>query len=214
MNKKNPKADLRSYHTLFTQTGIIIALLFMIAAVRMHLPSNDEGPDFSPKPEIGLIIDLPPEIPPENPPAPLKPLIPAEKPNDFPIDDEPIEFPEFNIGDKIELPPPPVDDKKEVYEPFMIEVLPKMQGGIEAFYKELEYPRTAQDNGIEGRVTVKFVVNKNGEIEHPEIVRSVGGGCDEEVLRVIKMMKFSPGIQNGNFVNVKMHQTVNFRLNN
>ena len=214
MNKKNPKADLRSYHTIFTQTGIIIALLFLIAATKVDIQSEKKGCICTPEFEPPMIIDLPPEIPPENPPAPLKPFVPIEKPDNAPIDDDPIDFPEFDLTDMYEMLPPPSDEKVDIYEPFMIEVHPAMSGGTEAFYKLLNYPKRAQDAGIEGRVSVKFVVNEKGEVENPEIVRGIGGGCDEEVLRVIKLMKFTPGIQNGTFVKVKMHQTVNFRLNN
>ena len=53
-----------------------------------------------------------------------------------------------------------------------------------------------------------------GEVENPQIIRGIGGGCDEEVLRVIKKMKFSPSIQNGIVVKVKIYQSVRFQLKN
>ena len=84
-----------------------------------------------------------------------------------------------------------------------------MTGGLKKFYSEI-----ARKTGIDGIVIVQFIVNKMGEVESPQIIRGIGGGCDEEVLRVIKKMKFSPGIQNGILVNVKMSQSVRFQLKN
>ena len=72
----------------------------------------------------------------------------------------------------------------------------------------------AKRAAIEGKVIVQFTVNKLGEVENPEILRGIGGGCNEEVLRVLKKMKFSPGIQNDRPVNVRVTQTVVFKLTN
>ena len=68
--------------------------------------------------------------------------------------------------------------------------------------------------GISEKIFVEFVIDKQGNVTRPTIIRGIGGGCNEEVLRVIKLVKFTPGIQNGNFVQVKMRQAVNFKLEN
>ncbi|MEQ9265471.1 MAG: energy transducer TonB, partial [Balneolaceae bacterium] len=85
-------------------------------------------------------------------------------------------------------------------------------GGMQSLYNEINYPDLAKRIGTEGRVYVQFIVNEKGEVENPTIIRGIGAGCDEEVLRAIKLMTFTPGIQNGKFVKVRMQQPVVFKL--
>jgi protein TonB len=215
MLKKHPKADLRSYHTLFTEIGIIVALLFMIAATNADLKSKKSDPD-PPQPDPDIeVIDLPPTTPPDNPPAPIKPSVLIPVPNDEPIDEPSLEFPEFDIGgNNFALPDPPSDETNEDNIVEFLEFMPEIKGGLNELYSKINYPKAAQVAGIEGRVAVEFIVNDKGEVTNPRIIRSIGGGCDEEVLRVIKLMKFTPGIQNGRFVKVRMRQSVKFELQN
>ncbi|MBO6523439.1 MAG: energy transducer TonB [Balneolaceae bacterium] len=210
MIKKSPKADLRSKHTLFIEVGIICSLLFMIAATNIDFePKVIDISDIIPEPDFTPLI-LPPILPPDTPPPPIKPSVFNVLPQDSPIEPDPIDFGPTEFGDAIPLPPPPIklDNKFEL----LPEIMPEMKGGIAKLYSEIIYPKEAISVGIEGKVIVQFVVNKKGEIENPVILRGIGGGCDEEVMRVIKLMNFTPGIQNGNFVDVKMTQTVIFRL--
>ena len=211
MIKKNPKADLRSKHTIFVQLGIICSLLFMIAATNMNIKSQvDSTPEPIPEPDIDL-IDIPPIIPRDTPPPPMRPSVFNPIPNDNPIEPDPVDFDPIEFDGPITGPPPIIQD--DTFE-LLPEVMPTMKGGLEKLYREIEYPKQAMQIGIEGRVVVQFIVNKKGEVEEPVILRGIGGGCDEEVLRVIKLMKFTPGIQNGNFVKVKMAQTITFKLQN
>lgn len=77
--------------------------------------------------------------------------------------------------------------------------------------KNMRYPDEAREKGIEGRVTVTFVVNEDGTINNPKVVRSLGHGCDEEALRLVKNMPpWKPGRQNGKAVKVNFTQPVNF----
>jgi protein TonB len=72
----------------------------------------------------------------------------------------------------------------------------------------------ARETHIEGRVTIKFVVNEDGSISNAKVVRAIGGGCEEEALRVINSMpKWKPGKQNGKAVKVYFTLPVNFVLN-
>ncbi|MFV1883470.1 MAG: energy transducer TonB [Balneola sp.] len=212
MIKKTPKADLRSAHTIFVQIGIICSLLFMIAATNMNLESKPIG-SFELPPDIDVVvIDIPPIIPPDTPPPPMKPTVFNEIPNNDPIEPEPIDFGPTDFDDPIPIPLKP--DLKPDVDDFILtpEFMPEMKGGISKLYAEIGYPKQAKSAGIQGKVIVQFIVNKKGEVENPEILRGIGGGCDEEVLRAIKLMKFTPGIQNGNYVKVKMAQTVTFKL--
>ena len=78
------------------------------------------------------------------------------------------------------------------------DVLPEFPGGYAALTKYLSsnlvYPNKAKEKGIQGRVMVKFVVEEDGRTSHIEITQSLGGGCDEEVIRIIEQMpKWKPG---------------------
>jgi len=83
-----------------------------------------------------------------------------------------------------------------------VEKMPEFPGGqpelMKFLQKNLRYPPEAREKGIQGRVVTQFIVNEDGTISDVLILRSIGGGCDEEVLRIIGMMpKWDPGIQNG-----------------
>lgn len=94
---------------------------------------------------------------------------------------------------------------------------PEYEGGMEALYKYLteniHYPEQAKADGITGRVLVRFVVMDNGDIVNVEVARGIGGGCDEEAVRVVKAMpKWKPAVSNGKAVNVQYSLPINFKL--
>ena len=106
-------------------------------------------------------------------------------------------------------------DEGEVFE--IVEQNPSFPGGNEALMKwlnkNLKYPASAQDNGIQGRVLVQFVVNKDGSIVDPKVLRSVDPALDKEALRVVSAMpKWQPGKQRGKTVRVRFTLPVTFRL--
>ena len=79
--------------------------------------------------------------------------------------------------------------------------------------KNIKYPTISQENGVQGRVIVQFVVNRDGSIVDPVVVRGVDPYLDKEALRVISMMpKWKPGKQRGKAVRVKYTVPVMFRL--
>ncbi|MDP4276740.1 MAG: TonB family protein [Bacteroidota bacterium] len=92
-----------------------------------------------------------------------------------------------------------------------VEQMPQFPGGEEELLKfisgNLRYPSVAQEVGIEGRVIVRFVVSKNGDVEDVQVIRSLDPACDKEAIRVVKMMpKWIPGRQNGR--NVPVYYTI------
>jgi periplasmic protein TonB len=117
-------------------------------------------------------------------------------------------------------PPPPVVEEKDPDEDKVFEFVqqkPQFPDGDKALLKYLsenmKYPPIARENGIEGRVIVKFQVSKTGEISNAQVVRGIGGGCDEEALRVVRSMpRWSPGKNNGKPVNVNFTLPVTFKL--
>ena len=99
----------------------------------------------------------------------------------------------------------------------VVEQMPQFPGGETALLnnisKNLVYPKIAQENGIQGRVIVRFMVNKDGSISNIQIVRSLDPTCDKEAIRIIKSLpKFIPAKQNG--VNVAVWYTlpITFKL--
>jgi protein TonB len=107
------------------------------------------------------------------------------------------------------------DDEKPL---LVVEQNPEFSGGYEAMQKflrdKIQYPTLAQESGIQGTVFVQFVVSKTGKISNVKILRGIGGGCDEEAVRVVKdMPNWIPGRQNGQAVPVMFQIPVKFQLN-
>jgi len=108
----------------------------------------------------------------------------------------------------VEAPPPP----PQIFT--YVEQMPEPTVNPNEFLsKNLRYPEMAKENNIQGRVTVKFVVNEDGEVSDVQVVKGIGGGCDEEAKRVVqKMPKWKPGKQNGRPVKVYFTLPITFRL--
>ena len=86
-----------------------------------------------------------------------------------------------------------------------------MQGFFEFLYANIHYPERALRLGVQGKVFVQFVVNTDGSLTDLEVVRGIGGGCDEEALRVLKMAEpWNPGKQRGKPVRVRMILPIHF----
>ena len=104
------------------------------------------------------------------------------------------------------------EDTNEIYT--SVEVLPTFNGDYGKFLqKNLRYPPIARENNIQGRVIVNFVVEKDGSLTDIKVVRGIGGGCDEEAMRVIKSSpKWNPGVQNGRNVRVNYTIPIFFQL--
>ncbi|HJW31075.1 MAG TPA: TonB family protein [Saprospiraceae bacterium] len=118
-----------------------------------------------------------------------------------------------------EAPPaPPVLEEPKEEEPFTyVEQMPTFPDGQEAMYKyiydRIKYPAIARENGISGQVIVQFVVSKDGDIKNAKVMRGIGGGCNEEALRVVnEMPKWKPGKHNGRAVPVTFTLPIKFVL--
>lgn len=101
---------------------------------------------------------------------------------------------------------------QRVYEWEEVDRKPELLGSRDSLQAKIEYPEIARKAGIEGLVIVRFIVNKQGNLENLEVPRKIGGGCDEEALRVAQMARFRPGMHNGKFVNVRDSLVFEFRL--
>ena len=111
--------------------------------------------------------------------------------------------------------PEPKPEPEKVFE--VVEQMPSFPGGdkalLEYLSNNIKYPVVAQENGVQGRVVVSFVVEKDGSITDVKVVRSVDPSLDKEAQRVVKSMpKWIPGKQNGSAVRVKYNVPVSFKL--
>ena len=80
--------------------------------------------------------------------------------------------------------------------------------------ENIKYPEAAKKQGIQGTVYVSFVVEKDGTVSNVKLLKGIGGGCDEESIRIVKgMPKWKPGIQNGKTVRVLFNMPIYFKLN-
>ena len=99
----------------------------------------------------------------------------------------------------------------------VVEQMPVPPGGMEGWNKyiaeNLKYPKTAKEAKIEGTVYLVFIVDKEGNIANPEILRGIGGGADEEAIRLVKNSpKWTPASQRGEVLNVQMRLPIRFQL--
>ncbi len=94
---------------------------------------------------------------------------------------------------------------------------PKPPGGMDGWFTHiatnLKYPTTARTKKIEGTVILKFIIEKDGSISETQVLRGIGGGCDEEALRVLKLSpNWTPGIKDDQPVRTEMRLPIRFKL--
>ena len=93
-----------------------------------------------------------------------------------------------------------------------VDEMPEIVGGIEELYSHLTYPDRAVRGGIEGRVVLQFVIDENGQVHNPEILRDIGAGCGEAAIEAVQKVEFTPGRQNGQAVSVLYSLPITFQL--
>lgn len=121
------------------------------------------------------------------------------------------------IGPAITGNPTSTNENMELHTLDGIENYPEFPGGHSAFTKflsrNLKYPGIAVEKGIEGKVLISFIIEKNGRLSNIKILRGIGSGCDEEAIRVLeKSPEWKPGIQNKQKVRVAYTLPINFSL--
>lgn len=120
----------------------------------------------------------------------------------------------------VNVPPPPVEKKEEVKQVVenkvfdIAEQMPSFKGNVNQWLaSNLSYPAVAAENGVQGRVIVQFVVEKDGSVSNVQVVRSVDPALDREAVRVVKSMpRWNPGMNNGQPARVKYTLPVTFKL--
>lgn len=219
LERKKPVVDLRRSYVINIQVGLIITLLGFITAFNVNLDLRPDL-DFSEREqeiiEMEEIVQTQQET---TPPPPPRPPQPEPVP-----DDEIMEDLFFDLDTDLDLdapldlpPPPPPEEEEEEYEPEIFQVvedMPEPIGGLDAIYRNIRYPEAARRAGIEGRVIVQFIVDENGNVTNPTILRGIGAGCDEAAIAAIQSVQWTPGRQRGRPVKVQFQVPIMFRLSN
>ncbi|MFY0607273.1 MAG: energy transducer TonB [Cyclobacteriaceae bacterium] len=222
--KKNPNVDLEKKSGLLMNIGFTVSLLCVILAFEWRTYDDSGLVDLGQiSDDFEDIMEIPPtEQPPPPPPKIQLPEI-IEVPDEEEIEEEievelDVEVTEETVIEDIVFEE--VVEEEEVDEVFtIVEDQPEFPGGMAAFYKfvgdNMDYPSQARRMGIEGRVYVQFVVDKDGTVTEVKAVKGIGAGCDEEAEKVLKMSpKFKPGKQRGRSVKVRMVLPIIFKLSN
>ena len=223
--KKSPKADLQNKRGLFLEIGLALSLLLMIGAFAWNQKEKKiEKIDLNIAPVEEEIIEIthqdqkPPEQPVAKPIAVVSDILNIVK-NDTKITSE-ITFDDFSEDAVVAVAPAKVTEEKvEDDAPFLIaEEMPSFMGGdlntFRAWVQErLNYPTIAAENGISGRVTLTFVIERDGSLTNIEVVSTPDRSLSEEAVRVLKTSpKWTPGKQRSAPVRVKYTLPVEFRL--
>lgn len=215
--RKKPDADLRNYYTVFWELGLLVTLVVCIIIVRVDITSYGPEEYTIDEQEIVEMEEIIQTRQIETPPPPPRPPVPVEVPNDEIIEDVDIDISaDLDFGGQLSMPPPPppADDEEEEDFFVVVEDMPELIGGLEGLQRQIRYPEMARRAGIEGRVFIQFIVNERGEVENPQVIRGIGGGADEEALRVVSQAQFRPGMQRGRPVRVQYSLPIFFRLQN
>lgn len=225
-SKKTEKADLTKKTGLFFNIGLVVALLIAVFAFEYKVRDDSNVDDLARNNNIfEEIIDVPPtEQPPPPPPKVQQPQI-VEVPDETVIEEEieidmDNEITEETKVEVITIQPQEVEkeDPNEIF--LVVEETAQPQGGMNAFYEYVgkamqgKYPAQARRMGIEGRVFVEFVVEKDGSLTDVKAIKGIGAGCDELAVNVVKgSPKWKPGKQRGKPVRQKMVLPIVFKLN-
>ena len=220
--KKTPKADLENKKTLFFQIGLMLALLFVFGAFeyksydKQTIDLSARAVDDTPE-DIIPITEQKVKPPPPPPPKQVTQIKIVD--DDVEVDDD-IDI-DVDADDDTEMEeyiPPEEDEEIVETEIFtVVESMPEFPGGMGELMKflaqNIKYPPLAKESGIQGRVFINFVVEPTGAISNVKILRGIGGGCDEEAVRVVESMpKWKPGKQRGKNVRVSYNLPVKFTL--
>jgi protein TonB len=220
-------ADLENKRTIFFEIGIILALAIVLLSFEMKSYEKQKTDilSFGVYQEQEEMSEITMQEKPPPPPAP------TQETTVFQIVDDDIEVEddlEINVeadqATKVEtyVPPVPTDieeeEEEEVSQVFVIvESMPQFPGGDSArmqyLNENIKYPVMAREAGIQGTVYVTFVVEKDGSITDVRVLRGIGGGCDEEAVRVVQgMPRWIPGRQRNVPVRVQFNMPIRFVL--
>ena len=225
--KKTEKANLENRRLLFTEIGLVLALLLVWGAFSYGTKEKklaDLGSEDAAV-EVEDMVPITQETPPPPPEAPQVPVLSDQI--DIVEDDIKVEDNFMSLEDDANLGVEIMDYVEEVKEevveeeaiPFqLVEEKPSFNGGdANEFSKwvnsKLVYPEIAKENGVQGRVTLQFTVEKDGSVTNVKVLRGVDSSLDKEAVRVVQSSpKWKPGKQRDRAVKVTYTFPVIFQL--
>ena len=222
--KKSPKANLENKKLMFMQIGMIISLLIAwLAFEHKSYDKREIDPSLLNR-EVPIDEEMV-EITKQDEQKPQPMEVPKQT-TQLEIVQDDVEVEDIEINAEVEqnevleeyVAPEVVEEEVVEQEIFkIVEEMPAFPGGeaklMEYVAKNVKYPQIARETGVQGRVYVNFVVEPDGSVSNVSVLRGIGGGCDEEAIRVVKSMpKWKPGKQRGKAVRVSYMLPVNFKL--
>ena len=225
--KKTEKASLESKRLIFTELGLIAALLVVYAGLESSTPVREVTllQDNTAILEEDDILAVTLDTPPPAPEMPVLPMLSDELEivdNDINVDldfqslddtDAPVDIVEYKYQEVIEE-----DVEDEVIQFINVEQKPMFQGGeANGFSKwvnaHLVYPEIARENGVEGRVTLQFTIGKDGKVQDVKVLAAPDPSLAQEAVRVVSSSpKWEPGRQRDRAVKVSYTFPVIYRL--
>ncbi|MBN2272768.1 MAG: energy transducer TonB [Bacteroidales bacterium] len=223
--KKTHRANLENKRSLFLQFGLILTLSAILIAFEWSTPANDTFTDWK-KGEEFIIDDLPPisrhEVEKKEPLKPEITLIDIV-PDDEPVLEDPVfadasitENTGFDIRKWTSPPDEGIDKGDNVF--YVVEDMPVFKGGDltkfwEYIQNHVKYPALASDMGLQGKVTVTFIVDQTGKITDIKIIKGIHPLLDDEVVKALSgSPSWVPGKQRGKPVKVAFSMPVIFKL--
>ena len=226
--KKSKKASLENKRLLFTEIGLIVALLAVWGAFSYSTREKKVSDllDVNQDIEVEEMVPITEETPPPPPEAPKIPILSDQidiVDDDIKVDDDMFMNLEDNANMGVEIQDYVEQVEEEHVEeeaiPFqLVEKKPTFQGGdANDFSKwvnsKLVYPEIAKENGVQGRVVLQFTVNPDGSVSGVKVLRGVDASLDKEAVRVVSSSpKWEPGRQRDRAVKVTYTFPVIFQL--
>ncbi|MEX2574062.1 MAG: TonB family protein [Balneolaceae bacterium] len=230
-NSTDKRSSIRAAHTILFELALITTLTAFIAIFRIgysgwegseqverefimagqHNVIMEEGQHFTELEPVAPVLKKE-EATPSPPPSPE---IAARPPVDEIIED--MDFDDDLPAREAEYLPVPLRSTDEVFGRgrgyfTAVQEMPELKEALSTVYDRIRYPEEARREGLEGSVFLQFIVNEKGEVEDTEVLRGIGGGADEEAVRVVSQTQFRPGKMRGRPVRVKMGIGVKFEM--
>ena len=219
LDKKVAEVDVHRYRGIIANIGLALSMAIVLSAFefpdfeerRLVTPCslNFPEPDMIQTPITKQIVE---------PPKVKNPKFEEVIEEDLPEIEFEIEVPdELDIIEDVFVEEEPIVEEKvdEIFE--IVEESAKPVGGMKSFYKyikkNIKYPNMARRTGLQGKVFVQFIVDKDGSLTDVRVIRCIGAGCDDEAGRILEQSpKWEPGKQRGRPVKQRIVMPIRFLL--
>jgi protein TonB len=238
-NKEYGAYELRMLYKKYVNRSLVISVVVLLLIVGIPFlifkAANSAREEKNVTVELANLNKPPEDAPPPPPPPPpeaemeqkakfVAPVVTTDTTETTEINQDDLNKTAVNtnVGDEVVVEETVQETKvieEEANAPIftVVEEMPSFPGGDESRIKFLQenikYPQMAKESGIQGTVYVTFVVEGSGKVADVKVLRGIGGGCDEEAVRVVKMMPhWNPGKQSGKSVRVQFNMPIKFTL--